>query len=121
MWDGPVAGADPAEQDRQFALMRSSRVETLRVVFSWARIQPTFLAPDFEETDRLVALAARHGVRLLPVVIEAPGWAKQDGFTGQLPAARPGAVRRLHSLRWCSATGRPGASGQLGRTCRAGR
>lgn len=89
MWDGPVASADAAEQDRQFALMRGSRVETLRVVFSWARVQPTILPPDYEETDRLVALGARHGVRLLPVVIEAPDWAKQDGFRDNSPPRDP--------------------------------
>jgi hypothetical protein len=56
--------------------MAASGVESVRTVFSWAAAQPRAGAPPgFAPTDPIVALAAAHGVSLLPVVIYSPAWA----------------------------------------------
>jgi hypothetical protein len=78
MWDRAVTRGSSADQDEQWALMRRSGVESVRLVFSWARVQrEPGVQPDFSETDAYVELAARHGIRLLPVVLDTPDWAKK--------------------------------------------
>jgi hypothetical protein len=84
MWDraGPFT-SEPA-QEEQWGLMARSGVESVRTVFSWAGAQPDPGGPiGFEATDVVVGQAARHGQRLLPVVLWAPDWARlypeQDG------------------------------------------
>ena len=47
----------------------------MRTVFNWAQAQPQPGVTDFTQTDRLVGLAARHNIQLLPVVRTTPGWA----------------------------------------------
>jgi hypothetical protein len=76
-WDGPAVRAPEEGQEQQFALMARSGVDSVRVVFSWFDIEPTPLAFDFAGPDRMVALAARHGLGLLPVVLHPPDWAKE--------------------------------------------
>src|SRR5919108_3092544 len=68
--------------------MARNGVESVRMVFSWARIQPTpDGAPDWSETDLLVAQAARRRIRLLPVVMYAPRWARRYPDRGASPPA----------------------------------
>jgi hypothetical protein len=82
MWDGDIATAPAKQQDRQWALMARSGVESVRTVFSWALAQPTADGPlDFTDTDRKVAMASRHGVALLPVVLYTPHWAARSPDT----------------------------------------
>jgi Beta-galactosidase len=81
MWDRAATRAPAADLEQQWASMAQSGVESVRTVFSWARAQPTEgVAPDLSGTDEVVALAARHNVKLLPIVLDTPDWA----------AARPG-------------------------------
>lgn len=88
MWDREITKAPEAEQDAQFALMAQSGVETLRTVFWWSRAQKSAGAPfDFTETDALMTHAARHGIKLLPIVLSTPPWAAQiPGQYGSPPA-----------------------------------
>ena len=66
----------PVDADAQWALMRRSGVESVRVVFSWAQAQPEAgMQPDFTQIDAKVELAARNGIDLLPVVLYTPDWA----------------------------------------------
>lgn len=102
--DGPIAeaGADPAAE---LGAMVASGVESVRLVFHWSDAQPhrrladvpaadrarfrdTAGAPtDFTRFDALVAGAARRGLRVLPVVTTAPGWAaKPPGGFASPPA-----------------------------------
>jgi hypothetical protein len=75
-WDREATHAPEAEQDAQWALMAGHGVETVRIVFSWARAQPVPGQPfDFGETDRVVARATRNHIRLLPLVLRTPAWA----------------------------------------------
>ena len=74
--DGPaVDGTVPL--DGEIARMARSGVETLGVSFDWARAQPDEGAPiDYSVTDRIVAAAAAKRLRVFPVVIQAPRWAR---------------------------------------------
>jgi len=78
MWDRSAMDGSAVDQAAQWARMRRSRVESVRLVFSWARAQPEAgMQPDFTDTDALVELAARNRIRLLPVVLNTPGWAQK--------------------------------------------
>ena len=94
-WDGAAAGSSPEVQEAQFALMRRSRVDSVRAAFSWAEIEPAPLVFDFARTDSLVALAARHGLRLLPVVLHTPEHAKENPGSEGSPPKDPEAYGRL--------------------------
>lgn len=87
MWDRDATNAPEADQDAQWALMRSSGVETVRTVFWWSRAQRSDRAQvDFTDTDALIGRAARHDIKLLPVVLGTPGWAaRQPGVHGSPP------------------------------------
>jgi hypothetical protein len=76
MWDRDnTRGVHPAVAP-QWELMARSGAQSVRTVFDWGTAQPEAGRPiDFAETDRLVALAARNGIRLLPVIHRTPFWA----------------------------------------------
>lgn len=85
--DRAVSAAAPGVQDQQFALMRETGVRTVRRVFSWAAAQPDgTLPPDFTELDGVVGRAARNDIEILPIVMYAPTWARQNPDD---PASRP--------------------------------
>jgi Beta-galactosidase len=91
-WDGPATSASEAEQERQFALMASSGVRAVRSVFAWHQIEPAPGAFDFSRTDRLISLAVRHRVRLLPVLLHPPDFAKREPGTHGSPPRDPAQV-----------------------------
>ena len=98
MWDRSAMIAPAALQEAQFALMRRSGVETVRTTFSWEDAQPRQNEPtNFAPTDRLVELAARHRIELLPVIIYTPFWARIHFYAGFSSRATP--RRRLRALR----------------------
>lgn len=74
----PELAATPADaQDFQWDLMASSGVESVRADFTWPSAQPDRGGPiDFSRTDGLVRRAALRDIELLPVVNEAPRWAR---------------------------------------------
>ena len=75
--------------------MARSGVESVRTVFNWALAQPEPGVTDFTYTDRLVGLAASHGIDLVPVVRTTPAWAKRDPVVRGLAAAEPVRLRRV--------------------------
>ena len=78
MWDREATTAPEPEQDAQWALMKESGVETVRTVFWWSRAQPVAGQPfDFAETDAIIARAAKHDIKVLPIVLSSPGWAAE--------------------------------------------
>jgi hypothetical protein len=88
--DGDVLLAPPDVQAAQWARMARSGVETTRVVFSWSDAQPVEGAPpDFRGLDATVANAASHGIELLPVVIYAPPWARENPSEFNSPPGDP--------------------------------
>ncbi|HEX2233340.1 MAG TPA: hypothetical protein VHG69_08250 [Thermoleophilaceae bacterium] len=94
-WDGPASTAAEEEQERQFALMARSGVESVRVVFRWAEIERAPLVYDFEHADRLVSLAVRHGRRVLPVVLYPPEFSKTEPGVEGSPPRDPQDLARL--------------------------
>ena len=90
-WDSEISEtASPALEDQQWARMARSGVEATRTTFVWAAAQPQPNGPiDFTRTDRVVALASRHGIELLPVVIQAPPWARLDHRYAFSPPRNP--------------------------------
>jgi polysaccharide biosynthesis protein PslG len=85
MWDRAATGAPAIDQETQWGLMASSGVESVRTVFSWARVQPEPGVTDFTYTDQIVTLAARHRIQLVPVVRAAPPWAKLNPYAPGAP------------------------------------
>jgi hypothetical protein len=76
-WGSDVASAAPDVQAGQWDLMARSGVESVRVVFEWAGAQREPGGPiDFSATDPVVARAASRQIRLVPVVLGPPVWAK---------------------------------------------
>ena len=92
MADGPIFNSKVDLGD-QFARMHQSGVQTLRVAFDWDQAQPYarwsdvpaaqrtaftsgpgHVPTDFQTTDAIVRLAARHHLALLPVVVLSPRW-----------------------------------------------
>jgi hypothetical protein len=87
MWDRAARNAPEADLDQQWSLMAQSGVESVRTEFSWARAQPTEgTAPDLSATDALVGRAARHNIKLLPIVLYTPDWAAKRPIHGAPPA-----------------------------------
>jgi hypothetical protein len=80
--------------------MAAAGAETMRVMFTWATGQPTRKgALDYSETDRLVRLAAARRIRVLPVFILAPRWARRFKDEAFSPPKKPKDMRRyVHAL-----------------------
>ncbi len=118
--DGPMlAPSDNVDLSQQAAEMVASGVQSIRVVFSWAQAQPYAawadvpsaqqsqfesgadnVPTDFAATDEIVALAATHGMRVLPTVIYAPPWDAGRNPAGGLspPAGAAGYASYLTTL-----------------------
>lgn len=89
-WDAGLNSRPWTDQQHQWDLMASSGIESARVVFSWAGAQPSYRGPfSFVPTDKLVTLAAAHGIALLPTVIDAPRWAQLDETKRNSPPRYP--------------------------------
>jgi hypothetical protein len=72
-----LASAPAEVQDVQWDLMASSGVESVRTDFSWVGMQGGRDKPiDFSRSDAIVRRAALRNIKLLPVVNEAPRWAR---------------------------------------------
>jgi hypothetical protein len=82
---GAVANAQivhhPARAASELRVMGRAGVESVKAEFSWARMEPAQGDYAWQETDALVAAAARNGMDVLPTVLGAPGWAAgpEDG------------------------------------------
>jgi hypothetical protein len=90
MWDRDATKASDDEQEAQWSLMASSGVESVRTVFDWSLGQPAPGVTDFSDTDRVVGLAASHGIDLVPVVRTSPLWAALDPHAAGSPPADTG-------------------------------
>ncbi len=89
-----TAVADDA-QDYQWDLMASSGVESVRADFTWITAQPRRGRPiDFSKTDGLVRRSALRGIDLLPVVTDAPRWARAYRSRFKSPPRDPATFAR---------------------------
>jgi hypothetical protein len=85
------ARGSPFEEDQQWGLLARTGVESVRVLFSWPEVQPSATGPfDFSRTDLLVAQAARRRISLLPIVFDAPSWARLSAGARHSPPRDPG-------------------------------
>ena len=86
-WGGEVRTATSQRtQDAQWSAMARNGVESVRTVFSWARAQPSGPgASDFSETDGIMRRAVRANIRVLPVVIDTPRWARESPIEAAPP------------------------------------
>jgi hypothetical protein len=76
--DGPLIDA-PASHAGEWPRIADSGATSVRIAFYWRDAQP--LGPgtiDFAAYDASVLAAARNGLRVLPVVLGAPAWARTD-------------------------------------------
>ncbi|HEX8123405.1 MAG TPA: hypothetical protein VF549_19285 [Solirubrobacteraceae bacterium] len=105
MLDGPAARPSFGARRlaRELDVMRTTGIGTLRVVWSWRRTQPYVswaAVPRSQRArlrdvaglplataplDRLAGLAARRGIRLLPVTLETPAWNVRAFVPGSPP------------------------------------
>jgi GH35 family endo-1,4-beta-xylanase len=71
----------PAEQrETEITLAAASGARTIGLDFDWRRIEPEQGQYTWEETDAAVALAKRHGLRLVPMLLYTPRWASTASF-----------------------------------------
>jgi len=76
---GSFAGMAPQGPtgERDFALMESSEVRSVRLPMYWAGVQsrtPQSSEPDFDGFDHDVRLAAEHDIRIMPFLWGSPEW-----------------------------------------------
>jgi hypothetical protein len=113
--NGPLF-ASAGQPQRELDRMVTSGVESIRVVFNWSAAQPypnwnavpfdqvgnyqPYPVPTtFTETDRVVELAARRHLTVLPVVLYAPYWDQRPHPTGTLGIPRsPGPYANYLSM-----------------------
>src|SRR4051812_804694 len=74
MADGPLL-YNGFDDQREFDMMRSSGVETVRMAMPWSDLEPSPGEISFASTDVIVGQAASHGLVALPTVTFAPDWA----------------------------------------------
>jgi hypothetical protein len=82
------AGLPERELNRQFALMARSGVESVRVPFLWAGLEPARGVHEWSASDQVVAAAARRRIRILANVLGTPRWAS-EGRDGPHPERWP--------------------------------
>lgn len=79
MADGPLVDPGVTDLAREGTLMTQSGVEAIRVVVYWSDVQPTRDGPlDWASTDRVLAMAAVNHLKVLPVIIRAPAWDREN-------------------------------------------
>ena len=69
-----VLAGSPAYRAQTLATQRASGVELLRQKFDWAVIEPSPRRYDLGWYDGFVLAAASHGIRVLPVLFNAPSF-----------------------------------------------
>jgi hypothetical protein len=121
--DGPFQTGNADEWDR----MVVAGVETVRIAFYWALLQPYPTPADvppadavrfrtiegvptsFDSTDEIVIAAAQRGLAVLPVVQFTPPWAARRPDQFRSPPKRPADVARIFR----TLVGRYGPQGSL--------
>src|SRR5438309_11011891 len=95
-WDQEVAfRTSSTTRAEQCGNMASAGVESVRVAFFWAGAQPVNDGSTNDSaTDKDVQRAAEHGLELVPVVIQAPEWARKYPNKTYSPPSRDGAYTR---------------------------
>ena len=70
----------PEQQETEIALAAAAGAQFLGLDFDWRKIEPEAGQFTWEDTDRVVALAGRYGLRLAPMLIYTPLWASSSAY-----------------------------------------
>ncbi len=76
-----ISPQTPADSE-DYALMEEAGIKSLRLPLGWGSVEPRspyFLAPDWSDFDRSVALAAEYGMRVFPFIWGSPSWVASQG------------------------------------------
>jgi hypothetical protein len=94
-WTPELTAVASDAQDYQWDLMAESGVESVRADFTWIAAQPLRNRPiDFSRFDGLVRRAALRNIELLPVVNDAPRWARAYRSRFKSPPRDPATYAR---------------------------
>ncbi len=86
-----IIDAPPRRLRQDLAGMRRVGARSVRIDVSWARIQPRPGVFDWSDTDRVVAEARRHRLRVLAVIGYEPPWARGYHSDGRARSVDPAA------------------------------
>jgi hypothetical protein len=98
---------------RESMLQRIAKVGagTVRQTLDWAAVEPTPGVRDWARYDDYVATASRYGVRVLPVVFNAPDWASSRPVVGAVRGTYPPADPAAFAAFAAEAVARYGPAG----------
>src|SRR4051812_5148758 len=89
-WDADISkNAPPALQDQEWKRMHDSGVKATRAPVEWAATETSPGVYDWSKVDRLVQLATENDIELLPVVLYAPPWDREDPDSFASPPEDP--------------------------------
>jgi polysaccharide biosynthesis protein PslG len=78
------AGSD-AHRDKSFRDQAAAGVRLVRQPFHWSGIETASGAYDLGAYDRFVSAAARHGIRVMPILYDAPHFHEREASGGSPP------------------------------------
>jgi hypothetical protein len=89
-WDAEISKDAPAAvQEREWERMSQTGVRTTRAAFEWVKIETEPDEYDFTVSDRVVRMAAMNDVEVLPVVMYAPPWEREQRGNFSSPPKNP--------------------------------
>ena len=74
---------------KEIPVMAKAGVSSIRMSFYWNRLEPKKGSLQLDETDAIVAAAARSNLDVLPVVTGTPVWAKANPYDAAAPPKDP--------------------------------
>jgi polysaccharide biosynthesis protein PslG len=78
------AGSD-AHREKTFTDLAASGVRLVRQPFNWSTIESTSGRYELGPYDRFVSAAARHGIRVMPILFDAPRFRERAATSGSPP------------------------------------
>jgi polysaccharide biosynthesis protein PslG len=76
---------DDAHREKTFTDLAAAGVKLVRQPFNWSTIELSSGRYELGPYDRFVAAAARHGIRVMPILFDAPGFRERPATSGSPP------------------------------------